>query len=225
MRRPQDDGADRAMGIGAPRFFAEGANVGPQFAGQGSRCPAQVRHDFPFDVEASVVVIAAIGSADAITDEHNRRFDLGVFPYGASRGNKVLSPFQVDSISVFGERNGASFRHDRNFAQGNALVERARSACGREAEGFKLRSDITSSQFLAARAVAAAFEQIVGEKGHVGAEWSFGKLVHGLAPFDRNGRTHLRGRWVTKKDKRKKKPAAKQHKRLQQSRFVDSGKV
>jgi hypothetical protein len=65
---------------------------------------------------------------------------------------------------------------------------------------------------------APAFEQIVGEKGHVGAEWFFCKLVHGLAHVGGNGRAYLGKRWVTKNDKRKEKQAAKRHKRLQKIR-------
>jgi len=52
----------------------------------------------------------------------------------------------------------------------------------------------------------------------VGAEWLFSKLVHGLAHVRGNGRTYLGGRWVTKKDKRKEKPAVQPHKRLQEMR-------
>src|SRR5438876_7733091 len=203
------------MGNGAAHFFAEGANVGAQFAGQGWRRAAQIRHNLPFGVHAGVVVIAAVGSGHAITDKNNRCFDLGVFSYGAPGRNKVLAPLQVDTISVFGERDGASFRHDRDFAQGNSLIERARSARGREAEDFKLRSDITSGQFLATRACAAAFEQVGGQKGHVGAEWFFRELLHGLAHLGGNGRAYLGGGAVTKKDQRKEKQAAKQHERLQ----------
>src|SRR5256884_9807956 len=170
-----------------------------------SRCTAS-------DIVLIVVVFFFFQAEDGIRDVAVTGVQTCALPisYGAPGRNKVLAPLQVDTISVFGERDGASFRHDRDFAQGNSLIERARSARGREAEDFKLRSDITSGQFLATRACAAAFEQVGGQKGHVGAEWFFRELLHGLAHLGGNGRAYFGGGAVTKKDQRKEKQGAEE---------------
>ena len=116
-------------------------------------------------------VAGGVGGADAeVVEVRGEQDDL---VWRGSVPRRMAMAFQVSVRGVFSnwERRCWSVRR-QGRGQGDLLQVGAVVAAGREAEGLELRSGEERGDVLVASGGAAAVEFIVGEEGHVGANFA-----------------------------------------------------
>ena len=132
-------------------------------------------HDqhFAFDVHALVIVPAAFfRRADAVADEYqfviHRVHGFAV----ARRPHPVLAEGQRQWLAARFQRHAAGVR--RGFHAGDLdRLSEAVAVAWLEADGQRLRFQVSHGQVAAALAGAASFQHIVGQERHMGAQRRF----------------------------------------------------
>jgi len=95
-------------------------------------------------------------------------------------------------------------RIEGGLLERNPLKKGSILPAGFERQCLKLRGDVARGDFVAAFAGATAFEQVVGQKCHVGTERLFAQLMHRVLYVQgKGGRSGLRASQRAEKQQRK----------------------
>ncbi|MNS86556.1 hypothetical protein D3C72_1204640 [compost metagenome] len=182
FRVDQQD-ASRALAPGFLEFVGPAAVIGQRLAGKAVRIKSSrlrvVDHhddDLVFDIDTLEIVPTLFRRRDAVADKYQWRVER-------VRGNGVARG--PDPVRTEGQRHGLAAGHRlqaailrQGFHAGNLhALAVAVAAHGFQAGHLRLGFQVRHRQVGAALARAAAFQQIVGQEGQVGAQGRF--LHHG----------------------------------------------
>jgi len=119
-----------------------------------------------------------VGRIDAIADEHERRRDVRVGRAVGIPEHDVLAEGRGQRLAAGREAQRAAGQ--RLLADQFDLLAVAAAGQGRQAQHGGLGLEVAHGEFAAALARAAAFQQVVGEEGQVGAQRRFQHGRRGL---------------------------------------------
>ena len=180
-----DECADGAFASGFLELVGPAAVVGEGVAAEElwvvrGRIADDAEDDFAFDVDVGVVVPVELGRVDAVADEDDGGVDVDGGGEGAVADGVVVAVLQVDGVEIDGHAGGGFLRHEGEGGFGrdgvhadevDLLEVGAVVAAGLEAVQGKLRCDVLCDELAATQSGAATFEEIVGEKLHLRADF------------------------------------------------------
>ncbi len=124
-----------------------------------------------FAIGALEVIPVIFGSANAVTDEYDRRVEVRGVLAGLVFGDDVGAIGEIGGLTACGfERELCFVFESVDGEERNFLEEGATFACGLHACESELRGNVFSGEFGAARTGATAFEQIEGEEADMRAD-------------------------------------------------------
>src|SRR6202451_2673346 len=126
--------------------------------------------DFAFHVEGFVVVIILVWRGDAVADEDDGGIHSSVGIGWSGRDGVVNVRCERERRNVASDGEGGSFCGGAERAEGDGLEVGVGVAGGLEAHAFETSGHVFGGEFVAARGGAAAFESVIGEEAHVGAD-------------------------------------------------------
>ena len=121
-------------------------------------------------VGPGIVVPVVLWSVNAVSDEDNGGIEVGAGLPGLVLGDDLCAVCQIDGISLFRNQREFGFVFDGMHGhQGNALKVGAIVSGWLDTGHGELGCNVFGGQFRAARAGAAAFQQVKREKTYMGA--------------------------------------------------------
>ena len=228
-----DERADGSLPRGLLELVGPAAVVGERLAAEELRVVRwrvadDAEDDLAFHIDARVVVPAELRRDDSVADEDDGSVDVGDLSELAVVDGVVVGVGQI--VGVQHDRHAAALRLIRHEGEVRLVADSLGSdevdllqvgsvvARGLEAVERELRGDVLRGDLSAARAGAAAFQQIVGEKFYVRTNFF---RVDGVSGGLYPGRNCLRQRGCAEREEREGNEAESFHVRAPAERDDD----
>ena len=172
IRRSQNgEDADSSPGERRVHLDLAAGVVGALVRREGRRRSGDHDGDFSPQVEPRIVGIAQRGRIHAEAGENQRGRDLRVGRGEAAAGQEiVLAVFQLGPLAVPEQREGGVGLAEGDAEKGHGLEVGAAGPRRREPQRLETRRHVLRGEIVAARSGPPAFQKIVRQEPHVGAD-------------------------------------------------------